>query len=208
MTDEEDDSATDGSSNRTIDLPAGIDPDDPPVESERSDGDCIDGWPADLRGVTESVVATLGPNGRWNQALLGLHSDLEAGDDAAVTARTWGRTRTRRNFQERGGGYVQFVRDPLAVTEAALGIYETDGPVLATADAWVEVEAVEIDRGNADSTEWIDWELSPRRTHVVRKTVPTTDRGFAALFQATVAASRLDVEGYDTAALQIGRAHV
>ncbi|PSP91673.1 DUF447 domain-containing protein, partial [Halobacteriales archaeon QS_1_68_44] len=61
-------------------------------------------WPVNLAGVTESVVTTLGPNDRWNLAALGLF----AGDP--VTARTWGRTRTWRNFRERGGGYVQFTR--------------------------------------------------------------------------------------------------
>ena len=47
------------------------------------------GWPLELRGVTEAVVTTRGPNDRWNLAALGLF----AGDP--VTARTWGRTRTQ-----------------------------------------------------------------------------------------------------------------
>ena len=64
-------------------------------------------WPVALSGVTESVVTTLGPNGLWNAAPLGLHT----GDP--VTARTWGNTRTRRNFHRQGEGYVQFVDDPL-----------------------------------------------------------------------------------------------
>ena len=37
-----------------------------------------------------------------------------------VTATTYGRTRTWRNFRERGGGYVQFTRDPVDFVEAAL----------------------------------------------------------------------------------------
>jgi hypothetical protein len=64
-------------------------------------------WLVELRGVTESIVATLGPNGRWNLAALGLF----AGEP--VTSRTWGNTRTRRNFHREGEGYVQFTRDPV-----------------------------------------------------------------------------------------------
>ena len=52
-------------------------------------------WPVDLRGVTESIVATLGPNDRWNMAALGLHAPDDSGEP--VTATTWGNTRTRRN---------------------------------------------------------------------------------------------------------------
>ena len=75
-------------------------------------------WPVDLDGVTESVVATRGPEGAWNFAALGLH----AGDP--VTARTWGRTRTRRNFEREGSGIVQFVHDPVVFTECALSVLE------------------------------------------------------------------------------------
>jgi len=59
-----------------------------------------DGWPVALRGVTESIVTTLGPNDRWNVAALGLHAPDDPSDP--VTARTYGRTRTWRNFTERG----------------------------------------------------------------------------------------------------------
>jgi hypothetical protein len=109
-------------------------------------------WPdaLDLRGVTESVVTTLGPNGRWNLAALGLHApeaDGAGGAAGPVTARTWGRTRTWRNFTERGEGYVQFTRDPLTFVDAALSIREADDPVLDDADAWVRVEVERIEEG-------------------------------------------------------------
>ncbi|MFC6737614.1 DUF447 domain-containing protein, partial [Halolamina salina] len=38
------------------------------------ENDAPDGWPVPLRGVTESVIATMGPNGLWNLAALGLHA--------------------------------------------------------------------------------------------------------------------------------------
>jgi len=153
-------------------------------------------WPVELRGVTESVVTTLGPNGRWNVAALGLF----AGDP--VTARTWGRTRTWRNFTERGGGYVQFSADPVDFVDAACSIREEDEPVLSSADAWVRVGVEPVDRGTEGDTQWVEWELMPVESTVERETVPTTNRGYYAVVEATVAASRLDVPGYDAAALR------
>ena len=162
-----------------------------------------DSWPVDLRGITESVVTTLGPNGRWNVAALGLHAPTtdeasEARGSESVTARTWGRTRTWRNFRERGEGYVQFTRDPELFVAAALTVQEADEPVLDEADAWVRVE---VDRRGSDTsgdTEWVEWSLSPVESTVLRRVVPTFNRGYAAVIEATVHASRLDVDEYDS----------
>jgi hypothetical protein len=149
-------------------------------------------WPVEIRGVTESVVATLGPNGKWNFAALGIHAD------EPVTARTWGRTRTWRNFHEEGGGVVQFLCDPLVFAESALSIHERDSPVHPSANAWAHIMVESVDRGESDGTEWEQWELTPVEADVERRTVPTTNRGYGALIEATVAASRLDVLAYDT----------
>ncbi|WP_440764984.1 DUF447 domain-containing protein [Natronorubrum sp. DTA7] len=152
-------------------------------------------WPVTLSGVTESVVATLGPNGLWNQAALGLFA-ADAGD-GPITARTWGNTRTRRNFHRQGEGYVQFVDDPVVFADAALSIVEHEEPVLESAHAWARVSAERIDSGTDDGTDWEEWALRPLESAVETETVPTIDRGFAAVVEATVAASRLDVAGYD-----------
>jgi len=167
-----------------------------------NDGD----WPVELRGVTESVVTTLGPNDRWNVAALGLHAPADG--SVSVTARTWGRTRTWRNFRERGEGYVQFVTDPVDFVEAAITVREEDEPLIASADAWARVEVVRSDEGVDGETEWVEWELRPVESAVERETVPTVNRGFNAVVEATVAASRLDVPAYDTAALQERLAHL
>lgn len=164
-------------------------------------------WPVHLRGVTESLVATLGPNDRYNFAALGIHSGSQSGTEstggehsepANVTARTWGRTRTWRNFCERNRGVVQFVSDPVVFTDAALGILERDDPVHDDADAWVRVSVQRLDDGRRDGTQWVDWKLIPEESQVERTAVPTFNRGYAAVVEATVAASRLDVDGYDT----------
>lgn len=156
------------------------------------------GWPVELDGVTESVVATLGPNDRWNFAALGLF----AGDP--ISARTWGNTRTKRNFHREGGGYVQFTRDPVDFVEAACAIYEREEPILPSADAWVRIEVESVETGESGDTRWEEWELTPIESGIENRVVPTTSRGYSAVIEATVAASRLDVESYDTAEL-IGR---
>jgi hypothetical protein len=201
---------------------------------EAADGDAA--WPVDLRGVTETVTTTLGPNGRWNAAALGVRAparsdgsalvegsptgegssmdegpaardgsapgDGSTGDDARATARTWGRTRTKANFERRGEGYVQFVTDPLVFVEAALGVDEHDDPVLDAANAWARVEVERRDDGESDGIEWVEWGLRPVEAGVERRTVPTINRGFGAVVEATVWASRLDVEGYDRETLR------
>jgi hypothetical protein len=179
-------------------------------------GVVLDGWPVPLRGVTESIVTTLGPNDRWNVAALGLHApDITKGVDEAdesdapsdptahaptdpVTARTYGRTRTWRNFTERGRGVVQFTTDPRTFVDAALTIREVDDPVLPSADAWVEVSAEQIDSETGGDTTIRTWALTPLESEVRRRTVPTINRGFGAVVDATVAASRLDVPKFDT----------
>lgn len=155
-------------------------------------------WPAELRGITESVVTTLGPNGLWNVAALG----LRAPDSAQVTAQTWGRTRTWRNFDERGEGYVQFTRDPELFVEAALTVHEVGEPVLESADAWVQVRVERRDSGTENGTRWVEWALHPVDRDVEREVVPAFNRGYAAVIEGTVHASRLDVEAYETERLQ------
>ena len=151
-------------------------------------------WPVELGGVTESVVTTLGPNDLWNVAALGLHAP---DGDGPVTATTWGRTRTWRNFRERGKAYVQFTRDPVDFAEAALSIREESEPVLSSADAWMRVSVERLDEGADGGTQWVKWALVPEESGVERRVVPTTNRGHAAVVEATVAASRLDVPAYD-----------
>ncbi len=160
-----------------------------------------DDWPVELRGVTESVVTTLGPNDLWNVAALGLHAD-DDDRNASVTARTWGNTRTRRNFHRQGGGVVQFTRDPRGFRRGRALDSGGGEPVLDSADAWVEIEAEQIGAGETDGTRWEEWELTPVESEVRKRRVPLTNRGFAAVVEATVAASRLGVEGYDSVELR------
>ncbi|MFB1065323.1 DUF447 domain-containing protein [Natrinema sp. H-ect4] len=153
-------------------------------------------WPVTLSGVTESVVTTLGPNGLWNAAALG----LRAGDP--VTARTWGNTRTRRNFHRRGEAYVQFVDDPVDFADAALSIVEREEPILESASAWSRVSVERVESGTDGGTDWETWTLTPLESKTVSQRVPTIDRGFGAVIEATVAASRLSVADFDETELR------
>lgn len=161
-------------------------------------------WPVELSGVTESVVTTYGPNERWNVAALGLFAgdNDENGESDVVTAQTWGNTRTRRNFHARGEGYIQFTHDPVDFVEAACSIREEETPILDSSAAWVRVSVEQIDSSQDDGTQWEQWALSPLESSVEQRIVPTVNRGYYAIIDATIAASRLNVSGYDTAKLR------
>lgn len=179
-----------------------------PSDGVEPDGERVDGWPARLSGVTETVVATEGPNGRWNQAALGLSTPadgpetIDSGSDRTVTARTFGNTRTRRNLDERGEGFVQFTPDPIDFVTAALDRHETDRPILDSTAAWVEIRAEAVDARDEAGTEVVTWTLEPTDAAVRDRSVPTTNRGYGAVVEASVAASRLGVPGYDDGELR------
>lgn len=183
-----------------------------PSDGTPPDGEPAAGWPVALAGVTETVVATRGPNGRWNHAALGIEpagGEQRYGEDRggeqrgdAATARTWGRTRTRRNFEERGEAYVQFTRDPIDFVAAALDLHETDEPILERCAAWARVDATAVDRTEENGTEVVTWRLEPIEAAVRERSVATLERGRAAVVEASVAASRLGVDAYDDARLR------
>lgn len=172
------------------------------TSDEARDGSASAGatWPVDVRGVTESLITTRGPNDAWNVAALGLHEPDEPGEP--VRAVTYGNTRTRRNFHREGGGYVHFTTDPVLYVEVALSIREQDEPLLPSAAAWVRVQAEHVDTDETGETTLEHWHLRPVETEVVREVVPTTNRGYNAVVEATVAASRLDVDAYDSDVLR------
>ncbi|MFC3477014.1 DUF447 domain-containing protein [Halobacterium litoreum] len=156
-------------------------------------------WPVELRGVTETVVATRGPNDRWNLAALGVHAPADGGP---ATATTFGNTRTRRNFHREGGGYVQFVDDPVVFADAALSISESEESVVEGATAWARVDAEQTGSEADGDTRLEHWALRPVESDVVRESPFAVNRGFYAVVETTVAASRLGVDGYDTETLR------
>ena len=154
-------------------------------------------WPMAISGIVESVVSTQAPDGDWSVAALGLHGEADHTPDDPLRARTWGNTRTKRNLARRGTGHVQFVDDPLDFVEAALGRWEAPDPIVDRAAAWTEVRAERVESGESRGTTWIEWELRPMESTVEHRSVPHPSRGFGAILEMTVAASRLGVPGYD-----------
>ena len=98
-------------------------------------------------------------------------------------------------------GYVQFTVDPGDFVDAALTVREEADPVVSSADAWVHVTVERLEEGTDGGTQWVQWALEPGEGAVRRERPATINRGFCAVVDATVAASRLDVDAYDTAVL-------
>lgn len=170
--------------------------DDAPAGGEEPTVD----WPVTLSGVTETVVTTPAPDGGWQVAALGVEAPAEPGRPA--TARTWGDTRTRRAFESRGHGYVQFTRDALDFATAALEAETRSDPLLESATAWARVDVTRREAGTEAGTEWVAWSLWPREATVREAADPPLSRALGAVVEMTVAASRLGVAGYDEDALR------
>lgn len=163
-----------------------------------------EGWGAAIAGVVETVVATQGPEGRWNQAALGVEpaegtgDRIESGSNDPASAKSYGRTLTRRNLERTGSAYVQHTTDPLDFVEAALGVYQTVEPTLVSAVAWTRADVERVESRTSAGTEIVEWKLTPTEGAVLETPVPTFNRGYAATIEATVYASRLDVSDYET----------
>ena len=144
-------------------------------------------WPFEIGGIVEVIVTTFNRSTCWNVALLGLHGG------ETVTARTWGKTRTRENFSKGEDAYIHFVRDAVLFAEAALCIKEQKDPHIEESYAWAKIEAISIGVGKEGGTEWEDWNINVRESQIVEKEVPILNRGHNAIIEATVIASRLRV---------------
>ncbi len=142
-------------------------------------------WPLKMEGIVETIVTTQEESGLWNVAVLGLHG----GD--IVTARTWGNTRTRKNFNKRNEGYIQFIRDSMLFAEAALGIIEHKDPIIKGACAWIKIKPISIETGHSEGTEWEDWEIKVEEYSILDKEIPRINRGYNSIVEATIIASRM-----------------
>ena len=149
-------------------------------------------WPFSTTGIIESVITTEQADGSWNVAALGVHTD-----GSTYSAKTWGETRTRVNLSRTNYGYVQTITDSMDYARAALDRWTVDDPILPSAAAWVSVETAKTETGSTNGTTWVKWILHPEHSEIKERHVPTPTRGFPAVVEMTIAASRLGVPSYD-----------
>ncbi|HET7323025.1 MAG TPA: DUF447 domain-containing protein, partial [Halococcus sp.] len=86
----------------------------------------------------------------------------------------------------------------LVFTESALSILERSSPIHPAVEAWARVAVEQTGEGESGETHWEDWKLRPTEASIESEIVPTTNRGYGAVIEATVVASRLSVDAYDT----------
>lgn len=159
-------------------------------------------WPVALKGVVESVVTTEQPDGDWNLAPLGLHPIDGEHRERRVRARTWGRTRTAKNFERTGRGMIHFDLEPITFVNAALTHETRSSATVPEAAAVVDVRVDRLETGRSGGTGWTDWLLTPTAVSVHRETIPVTRRASVAVVELTIALSRTGVQTYDDAVLQ------
>lgn len=153
------------------------------------EGDALEGADAGTGGTDGDAGAAAGD---VNVAPMGVVS--EPGEPTA-RARLWAGSDTRANVRATGRVTVHFTRDPLLYARAALSD-DTDGFVadgrLADADAWVRCTAERV--GEERDGEVALWRLEPTDGAVENRVVATVDRGFNAVVEACVDATRLHVD--------------
>lgn len=166
-----------------------------------------DDWPGDWRflraRITETIATTrpaTDPDDEGdasgdpavNVAPMGLVS--EPGEPDAV-ARLWAGSDTLANVRATGRVTVNFTRDPLVYARAALsddtGAFVADGR-LDDPDAWVDCDAVHAGEERGGEVE--RWRLEPRDGALLERRLCQVDRGFGALVDACVDATRLHVD--------------
>ncbi|MFP4632026.1 MAG: DUF447 domain-containing protein [Halobacteriales archaeon] len=146
-----------------------------------------DAWRFLHGGITEVVAVTGGPAGD-NVAPLGLID----GDDVHV--RLWRGSDTLDNVRATERLTACFTRDAVVYVEGAVGDASdrvVDGR-LEDADAWIacDCEMVDVERDGDVEV----WRLEAREHEVRRRRVYAVNRGFNAVVEACVDATRLHVD--------------
>ena len=136
------------------------------------------------QGITETIVTTLSKDGRPNAAPMGI---VRQGEKTLI--RMFPGSCTFRNVSETGHLVANIVTDPLVFVVSAFEdldssyfIRQNDmPPVIRDAYAWVCFKA------EVDGTV----RLTPLKSEILRRKVPSFSRGFAAVIDAAVTGTRL-----------------
>lgn len=155
------------------------------------------GWRLLYGEITETVAVTGGDDGS-NVAPMGVvrpEPDSGGGDgeEDRVFARLWRGSDTLDNVRDSGRVVVNFTRDPVVYVESALGDADdrvVDGR-LEGADAWIRCEA---ERDGVERDGDVErWRLREEGTTVETRRVFAVNRGFNAVVEAAVDATRLEL---------------
>ncbi|MBE0523217.1 MAG: DUF447 family protein [Methanosarcinales archaeon] len=145
-----------------------------------------------LEGINETIITTISLNGRFNAAPIGIIRR-----DGKLMVRIYNGSHTCSNIQDTGLFAANMVDDPVLFVQSALSdlddkMFETIKidkygvfPILNKSSAWIIFKA-DYEKG----TTAIQAELYPVTGEIRRSGITTINRGFNAVIEATIYATR------------------
>ncbi|NYT01054.1 MAG: DUF447 family protein [Methanocellales archaeon] len=140
----------------------------------------------EFRGISEVIATTLSESGEPNAAPIGIISD------GNLSARVYTNTQTYANIKATKKMVANIVDDPLLFVLSALMKIPLDEirmeegyPALKSAKAWVLFECI-----IEDSPQCATLNLRPLKKKVLKRPIQPVNRGFNALIEATIYATR------------------
>ncbi|NIA03409.1 MAG: DUF447 family protein [Nitrospirae bacterium] len=143
-------------------------------------------------GINETIITTISQNGTFNAAPIGLIRR-----DGKLTVRIYNESHTCTNIQDTGLLAANMVDDPVLFVQSALADLDDEMfekirienygvfPVLVQASAWIIFKA-DYQKGNKTLTA----ELYPIIGEIRRSKITNINRGFNAVIEATIHATR------------------
>lgn len=145
-----------------------------------------------LEGINETIITTISQNGRFNAAPIGIIRR-----DGKLMARIYNESHTGANIKDTGLLAANMVYDPVLFVQSALAelgdkMFETINidkygviPILNKSSAWIIFRA-DFEKGSKT----IQAELYPIKGEIRRSGITNINRGFYAVIEATIAATR------------------
>lgn len=146
----------------------------------------------EFRGTSEIIATTISRSGEPNAAPIGIISD------GNLYARIYTNTQTYANLKTTKKMVANIVDDPLLFVLSALMKLPLDefrmedgDPVLKDAKAWVVFEcSIEDQCGIEDHQQCSTVNLRPLREKIIQRSIQPVNRGFNAVIEATIYATR------------------
>ncbi len=139
-----------------------------------------------FRGISEVIATTVSESGEPNAAPIGIISD------GNLSARVYTNTQTYANIKATNKMVANIVDDPLLFVLSALTKLPLDEicmggeyPVLKAANAWVVFECSIEDNPRCATVI-----LRPLRKKILKRSIQPVNRGFNAVIEATIYATR------------------